>query len=462
MTTAVALPDLTSPQLVNILSKLQIEIPAEYDYDEEQKLQLLHCSKVFRKHLSVYEDVDIFAVFDKTRFIDFTVPDEVKGIFPTAANGKKKQYPCIVCADEVTAASDKTGYGLECSGCGHYFHNNCNEKPISNELFIAIKTSPEYVKVYCPECNYYAANVNYNVKLLRSQVTKLTAKVAEISEDMKKPTQRSYMAAVGPPQKAAIQIVKALAGKNTPTNVEKEAKIQRDACTLIVKKPLSRDIRNSEDIRKSVGAAYGDVVMRHARTTPGGSIRIEFQNKEDADKVAGDWKDTLFGGNSGVLRPGKTIYPGIIRNVYKSTTAEEVETGVKAVYPNAECDIFKREGKFSGTVKVLFKSEEDLKAAMATPIGIASTRYVVDEYEIRSRVIKCNNCQKFAHIARLCRSKTKCGKCAKDHDTRACTITDAKKFKCAHCNGNHRAGDKGCEVVQAQEADLQLRSQYGY
>ena len=156
-----------------------------------------------------------------------------------------------------------------------------------------------------------------------------------------------------------------------------------------------------------------------------------------------------------------SLFPGIIRNIYKDVTEKQIKMSINAVYTNAEIDVFKREEKFTGTVKVLFKSEDELKSAMADPIKIASQRCIVDEYEIRPRVIKCNNCQKFGHIARLCRSKTKCGKCARGHETRSCTITDATKFICAHCDGNHSAGYRGCEILQSKEADLQLRSQYG-
>ena len=462
----IKLTDLTPSIFSALLTKLNVKTPKAESRPKEKNQHWRNCYKALQNsllYMNLFEGVEpdqVIVSHEEGTILNVTskTDDALISLFSL-------DYPCVCCHTPVDDDDDRSGNSLRRSVCRLYWHNECGAPDylIPPELVKALKNAPPNVSIHCPKC--MVNNKAVTLVAVSDKLTNLSKKLDDDMEVMKaKPAEKLYSTAVGMPQFAdtrAIQLVKALAGKSKPTADEKEEKTMREACTLIIKKPLSRDIRNSEDIRRAIDRAFSDVVIRHARTTPGGSIRLEFQNKDDADKVADSWDNTLFGGNGGLLRPGKTIFPGIIRNIYKDVTEKQIKMSINAVYTNAEIDVFKREEKFTGTVKVLFKSEDELKSAMADPIKIASQRCIVDEYEIRPRVIKCNNCQKFGHIARLCRSKTKCGKCARGHETRSCTITDATKFICAHCDGNHSAGYRGCEILQSKEADLQLRSQYG-
>ena len=94
---------------------------------------------VFYKYLSEYKDKNIFALFDNNgQFMDFKTADgEVTGIF--AKSGSHLLYPCNVCAAEVTDKQDSSGFGLHCNGCDAYFHNQCNENPVSPQLYECLK-----------------------------------------------------------------------------------------------------------------------------------------------------------------------------------------------------------------------------------------------------------------------------------------------------------------------------------
>lgn len=473
---AVALPELTSPQLDNILSRLQIQVPSEYDYSEEQKLQLIHCSKVFNKHLSGFNDTDIFAVFsDKNRFVDFQVEDEVNGIFPTAGK-KKKQYPCIVCAGEVTKLDNDTGYGLECSGCGHYFHNSCNEKPLSIELFAALKNSSEFVKVYCPECNYLSANINHNVKLLRGQVSKLTANVEEMAASMKsmKPwsgvasNPRANAASTSAQNNTNQRILKVLSHQNKD-QIDKERNA-RNAKTVIVRKPMSKNLSNSKDNRTELKKAFPGVAIEDCLTTPGGSLKFVFDTPETAATVKAAWvaddtkeeKMKLFGGNDGLVQPDSQLSTGIAKYVDVDCTEQQLKDEIGSKYPDVtECDPFKnKKGELTGTVKLTFKTVADRDTVIRDNLKIFNECFVVEEFKSKPRVIICNRCQRFGHIQRLCRSKTiKCGKCSSmDHESRDCT---SNKLKCAHCGRAHATGHKDCVEFKKKLDTIRERSYYG-
>ena len=63
---------------------------------------------------------------------------------------------------------------------------------------------------------------------------------------------------------------------------------------------------------------------------------------------------------------------------------------------------------------------------------------------------RCHNCQKFGHTHNVCRGKTTCPKCAKNHKYLDCplvkggNIEEEIEVKCINCGERHPAAYKGC------------------
>ncbi|KAJ6470019.1 hypothetical protein C8R45DRAFT_875311, partial [Mycena sanguinolenta] len=60
---------------------------------------------------------------------------------------------------------------------------------------------------------------------------------------------------------------------------------------------------------------------------------------------------------------------------------------------------------------------------------------------------RCVKCQKFdGHIAHACKSLVDvCGRCAGDHRTQDCTVTESREMKCSNCQvSGHAAVDRSC------------------
>ena len=68
------------------------------------------------------------------------------------------------------------------------------------------------------------------------------------------------------------------------------------------------------------------------------------------------------------------------------------------------------------------------------------------------RLTQCYNCQKYGHLAKFCRSTTKCGYCAAiGHDDHHCSLRNAPdKARCANCSLMHPAWSSHCQVRRAQ------------
>ena len=238
-----------------------------------------------------------------------------------------------------------------------------------------------------------------------------------------------------------------------------------DKLKWIVLKPKDIAIRNSRDLRKKFNQYYPNIFLKHARISAGGSYVLEFDDEEVANKVEQEWSETHFDGNKGLVKANDRNRTGLVKFVYDDIDEEEIESEIKDNYPDiAKHELFKQNGEFTGMIKVIFKSEADLKQAIANKFTISGRLYLVEEFKQKPRVIKCNVCQRFGHVSRLCRSKDnpRCGKCSQEgHETKDCSA-DPDDFKCFHCDENdHITGSYTCRIVQEKLKELQDRQNYG-
>ena len=76
-------------------------------------------------------------------------------------------------------------------------------------------------------------------------------------------------------------------------------------------------------------------------------------------------------------------------------------------------------------------------------------RYRVREFIYKP--VRCYKCQKFGHIAKLCKGTKRCAKCGGEHDYGEC---DEVRPKCCNCGGGHSAAYWGCELM-TRETEIQ-------
>ena len=159
-----------------------------------------------------------------------------------------------------------------------------------------------------------------------------------------------------------------------------------------------------------------------------------------------------------MMRGSKPSKAAIIKHVYTDHSNEDIKKEITGQYPNCEVDLFMKSDRFTGTMKVSFSKEEEYKDVMENRIKIFRQRYVVEPYIFKSRVIKCNYCQKLSHVERLCRSENPvCGKCTStDHETKDCEAAP-EDYKCYHCKGNHETGHKECRVMKEKETAIKAK-----
>ena len=449
--TTTPLKELTLTNFSSLLDKLQL---APLD-DWNKCWSLLGCSKHFRRGFADCKVDNIVVIYDNNNnFFDLTRSDK-EGVFLFKNKGTVK-YPCTVCSNEVDGSENKkSGQELQCSRCHLYFHNQCTNSPISKEFRIMLGDSPEYVQTICPPC----MEDHSNIKALQKDIN--------VMKDMAATSKGTYQQVVSsnlrqPEGKQLIQEMKKEIRRRHPS---KEEMKEKDARTLIVRKPQTTDIRDSADIKREFNRHHPHLVIRGARTTPAGSIVIELDEPEIAKQVKEDWKPTSFGGNSGVVYPSEKGATGIILEADKSLTEQVINDEVTKVYEKATIDCYtnKQTGKFTGTIKIQFSTPNDLEKAMSDNVILGRGMYQVHEFRHQPKVIKCHKCQGIGHIAKNCRSKfMKCGKCCSfEHETRTCAV-QTDKYKCAHCGENHITGSRSCRVMKEKVEEITSRTHYGY
>ena len=138
---------------------------------------------------------------------------------------------------------------------------------------------------------------------------------------------------------------------------------------------------------------------------------------------------------------------GIIKHVDKKLTEEEIREELEKTYqrPNVRRFI-KKNGFTLGTLKVDFKTPEELKKALREGISIGYSHYRVEPYIKPPTALQCFNCKRFGHTHKWCSRRSKCRYCAgEDHEEIKCMLKgDLEKYKCANCKGVHSATYHKC------------------
>ena len=92
----------------------------------------------------------------------------------------------------------------------------------------------------------------------------------------------------------------------------------------------------------------------------------------------------------------------------------------------------------SETIKVTFKSNQIPKG-----VKLAGSYYKTRLYI--PFPVQCWKCQRLGHMSSSCKGKTRCRKCAGNHQKKECTST---VMRCAHCSGPHNANSRDCPIIQ--------------
>lgn len=184
-------------------------------------------------------------------------------------------------------------------------------------------------------------------------------------------------------------------------------------------------------------------VEEHVDAPPGKSCLPDFLSLEDPKSLRVNVADE--NSNTGTMH-GFALR--LSSRVLIEATADDVLTELKEDgFPDVTVErMAPRKGKFKGTFKLVFTSKEDLLRARQG-VTVFYERMKPGFWGSGAPAL-CWNCQLHGHPARNCPSKNapKCGKCAGNHRTKACT---SETERCVNCGGNHTAIDFRCKYARS-------------
>ncbi|KAJ6483773.1 hypothetical protein C8R47DRAFT_981202, partial [Mycena vitilis] len=109
-------------------------------------------------------------------------------------------------------------------------------------------------------------------------------------------------------------------------------------------------------------------------------------------------------------------------------------------------------------LKIEFAEAESANHAIDNGFYYQGRHYDVRKDKREPR--RCAKCQKYdGHLAHACRSEVDvCGRCAENHRTADCPVTDSGTFSCSNCKvSGHGAVDRACPVFCKEQQRLRER-----
>lgn len=209
---------------------------------------------------------------------------------------------------------------------------------------------------------------------------------------------------------------------------------------------------NPVKLTKEINTLVGKV--KCAKILRDGSLLIicnDVKHKERALSMS-----KVLGENvSGKLLDRGKYLRGVITGIPPEVPVEEIKTNVSGgKVVEVRRLKMNRNGERSDSFSVMLKFEERVLPDKVY-VGYMS-------YGVRPFIpppLRCFKCQKFGHVAAVCKGKQRCGRCAGDHEYGKCE--EGAALKCCNCGGEHSSAYRGCTVSKRAEEVQKVKIQTG-
>lgn len=190
-------------------------------------------------------------------------------------------------------------------------------------------------------------------------------------------------------------------------------------------------------LTKTLHKEIGEV--RCAKKLRNGSLLVICKNEEQQQKAIKI--DKLNGQRVKCsMAYGKKFVGGVISGIPLSESVDSVKEGINIVkVREAKRLKTRRNGNICDSLSIMLTFEED-KLPDKVFIGYMS-------YDVKVYIpppLRCFKCQRYGHVAAICKGKQRCSKCSGEHEYGKCE--EGVKLKCCNCGGEHNAAYGGCEA----------------
>jgi hypothetical protein len=248
--------------------------------------------------------------------------------------------------------------------------------------------------------------------------------------------------------------------KAVPKRIEREITILRRECP-----PLDGEEAKPANIVETVNTKIGDngkgkVIA--ARKLPSGDIVLTLDSAEAKTLMVKEtgWASAL----GSKARVARTRFTVMAKHVAKDAVSQSDQKAIVA-------EINAQNPRIHGVVEILHvghskRGARDSAKAGILIIDVATPRQantliqeglilqgVLHDVEVFHRdclIVRCYQCQRYGHTAKVCRSTRRCGFCAgTNHGDGQCPVkSEGGPSCCPNCNGAHPAWAGSCKSLQ--------------
>lgn len=140
----------------------------------------------------------------------------------------------------------------------------------------------------------------------------------------------------------------------------------------------------------------------------------------------------------------KKFTKGVITGIPVNVSVDDVKRNITNARVNEVRHLkVNRNGNMQDSLSVMINFDQE-KLPEKVYIGFMC-------YDVRLYIpppIRCFKCQRYGHVAAVCKGKQRCGKCSGEHEYGKCQ--EGTKLKCCNCGGEHSSAYRGCEVSKRQ------------
>lgn len=489
----VNLKSLTTPLFRVLLSQLFLVAPDTVPGKEAEEWDtfyaVLKCSNLYmEKFNKVTADKVNVIVSENDEILNIMSEDETISLYT-------QEYPCTICAFQVTWEQDDSGNGLRCDSCQKWYHNSCAppELKVSAELLKLLdKGYNSNVCVYCPKCMIdnkpvTLASVMHELKDLKTRFEKIStlaedAKRISKTEDTRNTTLLSNIVRNTEDLKSEKHVIsKSLAKLAVSADRSKlaggEGQIQQSGRrgyegydpekTVIIQGVKKKEflVSTGAELKRQLGKLFKfRIKIQTAQKTMRGNLQYQLSTTEDAKKIIAEWDSTFLGGDTKATSPSSgKLFEGALKDVPVDIEDTVLQELISKSYAGVTCKRLKRQGSPLLTVKVTFTSEKDLQDCIEKGVYHEEEHLHLDLNEFytgtRARVLRCHNCQGYGHVAKDCTKPTTCVKCGIEghkhwpYKNMICN----EKINCVHCKTEHQADSVECLKYKAVKDLLQKK-----
>ncbi|XP_041913036.1 uncharacterized protein LOC121677948 [Alosa sapidissima] len=190
-------------------------------------------------------------------------------------------------------------------------------------------------------------------------------------------------------------------------------------------------------LTKSLHKDIGEV--RSAKQLRNGSLLVICKSDEQQQKAI---KTNKLNGQrvKCSMAYDKNFVRGVISGIPLSESVDSVKEGIQNVkVREAKRLKTRRNGVICDSLSVLLTFDE---AKLPGKVLIGYMSYDVKVYI--PPPLRCFKCQRYGHVAAICKGKQRCSKCSGEHEYGKCE--EGAKLKCCNCGGEHSAAYGGCEA----------------